>query len=87
VDATAVVTVTQGTVTTTADRVRVARGQRVILRVTSDEADEVHLHGYELERELTPGKPTELAFTADQVGVFELETHESELVLLQLEVR
>jgi FtsP/CotA-like multicopper oxidase with cupredoxin domain len=87
IDATAVVTVTRGKVSTTADRVRVARGQRVVLRVTSDEPDAIHLHGYDLERPLASGKPTELSFVADQVGVFELETHESELVLLQLEVR
>ena len=29
----------------------------VTIEVTSDTADEVHLHGYDIEKELVPGKP------------------------------
>lgn len=68
-------------------REKVAEGTRVRLVITSDVDDEVHVHGYELERELPAGQSVTIAFTADQTGLFEVETHETGLQLLQLEVR
>jgi len=68
-------------------RVKVAKGTEVRLLVTSDKADELHVHGYELEKELPAGKQATLDFTADQTGLFEIETHHSELQLAQLEAR
>ena len=47
----------------------------------------MHVHGYEIEKELPAGQQVTVDFTADQTGVFEIETHESELQLAQLEVR
>jgi hypothetical protein len=68
-------------------RVSLARGERVQLVVTSDVADELHIHGYDQELRLTPGKPATLEFTADQTGLFEVEAHEAKLILFQLLVR
>jgi hypothetical protein len=68
------------------ERVKVQQGEAVRLVVTSDVADEVHVHGYDLEVALPPGKPATLEFTADQPGLFEVETHETEKVLLQLQI-
>ncbi|HEU5157914.1 MAG TPA: hypothetical protein VFU43_13035 [Streptosporangiaceae bacterium] len=65
---------------------RVRSGQTVRLTVTADEADEVHVHGYERTLKLTPGRPATLEFRAGQAGRFEVETHESSLQLLQLQV-
>jgi hypothetical protein len=66
------------------DRVTVALGRTVRIVVTSDQADEVHLHGYDLDAHTGPGEPGVIEFVADQAGLFELETHETGLVLLQL---
>jgi hypothetical protein len=49
--------------------------------VTSDEQMEIHLHGYDIEREVAPGGPATLSFEADLTGRFEIEDHESEEVL------
>jgi hypothetical protein len=68
-------------------RVEVARGAQVRLVVTSDVADEVHLHSYELALPLRPGKPATLAFTADKPGLFDVEAHETGVTLVQLLVR
>ncbi|MDP9418361.1 MAG: cupredoxin domain-containing protein, partial [Actinomycetota bacterium] len=68
-------------------RVEVEAGTEVRLEVTSDTADEVHVHGYDEELVLTPGGSQILTFVADQPGVFEVETHDSGLQLLQLVVR
>jgi hypothetical protein len=67
-------------------RVPVASGEHVTLVITSDVADEVHVHGYDLEAELTPGQPTEIAFDATIPGVFEVELHEAGTLLLSLQV-
>jgi len=67
-------------------RVQVAKGTSVSLVVTSDVADEVHLHGYDIEKELSPGKPVTLQFDATITGVFEVELHHADTVLLHLQV-
>ena len=63
------------------DEVEVGEGDRVKLLLTSDELIEVHLHGYDLEREIEPGKTITLSFEADLTRRFEIEDHESEEVL------
>lgn len=67
-------------------RVTVATGTPVTLVVTSDVADEVHVHGYDVEKELTPGTPATLQFDATIAGVFEVELHHADTVLLRLQV-
>ncbi|MDN5914338.1 MAG: hypothetical protein L0I76_04405 [Pseudonocardia sp.] len=67
--------------------VPITRGESVRIVVTSDVADEVHLHGYDQEAELPAGRPVTLAFTADIPGEFELELHGSGAQLATLQVR
>ena len=78
--------VTGGQVSGDAGRVPVPAGEHVTLVITSDVADEVHVHGYDLEAELAPGQPTEIAFDADIPGVFEVELHDAGTLLLSLQV-
>ena len=80
------VTVRGGQVSGDTGRVPVPVGEVVTLAITSDVADEVHVHGYDLEAALTPGMPTELTFDATIPGVFEVELHEAGTVLLTLQV-
>jgi hypothetical protein len=80
------VTVTGGQVSGDTGRVPIPAGTQVTLAVTSDVADEVHVHGYDLTAGLTPGEPAELAFTATIPGVFEVELHDAGTVLLSLQV-
>lgn len=78
--------ITDGRAEPPLDRHTVAQGSTVRIEVTSDQADELHLHGYDLDADVSPGEPAVIEFTADQTGLFELEAHESALVLLQLQV-
>jgi len=80
------VTVAGGKASGDTGRVPVAVGTPVTLVVTSDVADEVHIHGYDKEAKLTPGQPTEITFDVTVPGVFEVELHHSETVLLRLQV-
>ncbi|WP_182886903.1 hypothetical protein [Microbispora sp. H10885] len=81
------VTISGRKVTPPPGRIEVDKGQRVRITVTGDAADEAHLHGYDKEAELKPGTPATIEFTADETGLFEMETHESGLQLFQLVVR
>jgi hypothetical protein len=54
-------------------RVTVARGRRVVLNVTSDVSDHVHLHGYDLMQDVGPGQPARIAFRATRPGTVEAE--------------
>ena len=80
------VTVAGGQVSGDTGRVPVPAGEQVTLVLTSDVADEVHVHGYDLTAELVPGQPSEIAFAATIPGVFEVELHDAGTVLLSLQV-
>jgi hypothetical protein len=54
-------------------REKVAKGDRVVLIVRSDVTDHVHLHGYDIMRDVAPGKPARLPFKATIPGRFEVE--------------
>jgi FtsP/CotA-like multicopper oxidase with cupredoxin domain len=58
--------------------IEVAKGDTVRIVVSSDVEDEIHLHGYDIEKEAAPGKPARFEFKADVEGAFELESHVAE---------
>ena len=58
--------------------IEVAKGDTVRIVVTSNVDDEIHLHGYDIEREAGPGKPARFKFEATLEGAFELESHAAE---------
>lgn len=85
-DVQATIEVRGGQVRGGAKRVQADVGDTVALTVTSDVADTVHVHGYDLEEPVAPEEPATLAFTADIPGVFEVELHDSGLKLADLRV-
>ncbi|NUW40104.1 hypothetical protein [Nonomuraea rhodomycinica] len=86
-EARAEITVRAGRVSPPSGWLEARRGQTVAITVTSDVADELHVHGYDRTAELRPGQAVTVRFRADMTGVFEVETHESGLVLTQVAVR
>lgn len=57
-------------------KLTVKRGRRIRIEVTSsDTSDEVHLHGYDITRDLRPASPARFSFEADAEGIFEIELH------------
>jgi hypothetical protein len=65
----------------------VARGRNVVITGTSDVADHVHVHGYDLMADVAPGAPATIRFTADAPGRFEIELEDSGVQIAELEVR
>lgn len=64
----------------------VKQGSKVVIRVSADVSDEVHLHGYDIARDVAPGKPAVIAFAADLPGRFEVELEGQGQQLLDLKV-
>jgi hypothetical protein len=81
------ITISDGVADPPLERMTVERGSTVRIVVTSDQPDELHLHGYDLYAGVGPGQQGVIEFVADQTGLFELETHDTHQVLLQLAVR
>ena len=67
----------------------VDEGDQVRFRITSDSPMEFHLHGYDLEAEVEPGEPAELAFEATVTGRFDIENEQTreELGMLLVQPR
>lgn len=86
-DQTIHLTYAHGKVTGDTGRVPVKVGSTVALVVTSDVADEVHLHGYDKHVDVPKGGTATLVFTADKPGVFEAELEHLKFRLVQLQVQ
>jgi FtsP/CotA-like multicopper oxidase with cupredoxin domain len=80
------VTVVGGEVQGGAQRHAVHLGDPVTIQVTSDVAEEIHVHGYDIKREIAPGETVQVTFTADIPGIFEVELEQSGRKLAELEI-
>ena len=69
-----------------AKEITVKSGSTVRLAITSNTAEEVHVHGYDRLLEVTPGKPARVSFPAKLEGVFDIESHRTETKLASLKV-
>jgi plastocyanin len=58
--------------------IQAKKGDVVRFVVSSDAADDIHLHGYDIEKKVEPGQPARFKFTADVEGIFEIESHVAE---------
>ena len=63
------------------------KGEKVVLVVKTDAGEAVHLHGYNIEKPVTPGTPLRIPFTAELPGRFELELHHPDALLAVIEVK
>jgi hypothetical protein len=68
-------------------RATLEQGERAVLVVRADVSDHVHLHGYDIMRDVSPGSPARLRFRATIPGRFEVELEDRRLQIAQLEVR
>jgi len=87
-DATATIEVTFSgdTVTPSGERVEVAAGQPIDLVVTADAPGSIHVHS-DPEQEFDYAAGTEtIKLEISRPGVVEVESHELEMIIVQLEV-
>jgi hypothetical protein len=58
--------------------VKVTKGDTVRIVVSADAHDDIHLHGYDIEKPVEPGQPARFKFKATIEGIFEIESHVAE---------
>ena len=80
------VTFEGGEVTPNADRVKVCVDQAVDLEVTADEPGEIHVHSNPEGEFAYEAGETTIKLAIDRPGVVEVESHELDVVIIQLEV-
>jgi plastocyanin len=58
--------------------IRAKNGDTVEIVVSADAPNDLHLHGYDIEKTAKPGQPARFEFKANAEGEFELESHTAE---------
>jgi hypothetical protein len=64
-----------------------SKGERVRFTVESDMTEEVHVHGYDLSKEVAAGGSVSFDFRATLEGVFEVELESSHTQIAELRVQ
>ncbi|WP_019874731.1 hypothetical protein [Sporichthya polymorpha] len=68
--------------------VSVAKGEKLTLVITSDKAQEIHVHGLDEYIEVGAGETVTKTFTVDlAAGSYEVEVHEGSVLLFNLQVK
>jgi hypothetical protein len=68
-------------------KITLKQGDQARIEVTSpDTTDEIHLHGYDLKRDLKAGGSVRFSFKADAEGIFEIELEGSGTQIGELRV-
>jgi hypothetical protein len=87
-DAVALTVTREGdTFTPNGERVELEVGQTLDLTITSDAAGELHVHSTPEQEIAYDAGTSEHQITIDRPGVVEVESHEPDSIVLQLEVR
>jgi hypothetical protein len=68
-------------------KITVNKGERVRLAVSSDVADEIHVHGYDLMKDVDAGGTVNFSFKADIDGGYEIELEDHKQQIAELEVQ
>ena len=66
--------------------ITVDSGDEVRLAVRADVAEHVHVHGYDLFKDVAPGQVARFEFEADIEGIFEIELEDSRTQIAELRV-
>lgn len=65
----------------------VKQGDSVVINITVDEDEELHLHGYDIHTDLEKGRQGSLSFVANTAGHFSYELEHSSTEIGALEVQ
>ena len=61
-------------------------GEEIRFRVSSDAAEEIHVHGYDIAKDVPAGGTVEFAFPAELEGIYEAELEELGVQIAELRV-
>jgi hypothetical protein len=69
-------------------KITVTKGDTLRLVVSSpDTSQEIHVHGYDLMKDMAPGRPASFRFKTDIEGAFEIELEDTSTKIANLQVR
>lgn len=68
------------------NKTTVDKNTNVTVIVSADVSDEVHVHGYDLMKDVAPGAPAKITFVANIPGRFEMELENRGLQISDFEV-
>jgi len=69
------------------NEIEVTEGSELRVEITTDTADELHFHGFDVYLDIEPGKTNErMVETADIGGIHELESHTTGALLAEVSV-
>jgi hypothetical protein len=68
-------------------RLEFQKGDRIRFKVQSDVADEIHVHGYDLMKDVTAGGSVSFSFAGTIEGRFEIELENAGTQIAELEVK
>lgn len=81
------ITLVKGKPTKALDDVKLSKDDKLTIKATSDEAHEIHVHGYDKRLDLKPGQVDGMTFTADKAGSFEVEVEGTHTALFNIVVK
>jgi FtsP/CotA-like multicopper oxidase with cupredoxin domain len=67
-------------------KIRVDKGETVRFRVRSSKDEEVHIHGYDIKKNVKAGQTVRVSFKATIDGIFEIEFEDSATQIAELRV-
>jgi hypothetical protein len=67
-------------------KIRVDKGETVRFRVRSPEDEEVHIHGYDIKKDVKAGETANVSFKATIDGIFEIEFEDAAKQIAELRV-
>ena len=76
-----------GTTDPSGSTVQVKLNQPVVLDITADEAGELHVHSSPEQHVSFPSGDSRVTLTVDKPGLVEIEDHDLDKVIVELEVR
>ena len=81
------ITIEQGAPVGGVQRATVKRGTEVSIRLVSDTAGDLHVHGYDITSPIGSTGTQEVEFVAGETGVFEIELEGTHTLLAELTVQ
>lgn len=67
-------------------KIDATKGDQVAFKVSSDVDDEIHVHGYDISKEVSTDRPVTIRFVADIEGIFEVELEHSAVPIAELQI-
>ena len=68
------------------EKLRYDKGETVRFQVRSPEDEEVHVHGYDIKKDVKAGQTTPMSFKATIDGIFEIEFEHSAKQIAELRI-